>query len=176
MNPEIIKKANYWINNACGFEEEMIVLKKGMQEHNHCFSLKWCKKSEENLTWNQRTAWAGTGRLLISKNGEIAEFEGSAPEVDWIHHFENKLRNLEDYWNLEIPFSKVNISKLKSILSRSTPELLKMVNSDGKIILSEFKAWNDNYTELEGIATDLNNAGINCELEIKTRKTAANNV
>jgi hypothetical protein len=175
MNPEIIKKANYWINNACGFEEEMVVLKKGMEEHNHCFSLSWCKKSEENLNWKQRTAWVGARRLLISKNGEIAELEGSAPGVDWIHHFENKLQNLEDYWNLEIHYSKDNISKLKSILNRSTPELLKMVNSDGKIALTEFKSWNDNYTELEGIAIDLKNAGINCKLDIKTRKTAANN-
>ena len=159
MNSKIIEKANYWINNNCEFEEEMIVLEKSIKEYNHCFSLSWCKKSEENLNRNRRTIFVGAGRLLISKDGEIAEFEGSAPGVDWIHHFENKLLNLEDYWYLEIPYSKNNISKLKSILNRSTPELLKMINSDGKIILSELKSWNDNYTKLEEIATDLNNAG-----------------
>ena len=51
-----------------------------------------------------------------------------------------------------------------------------MVDNDNKIILTESKAWNDNYTELEGIANDLNNSGINCELEVKTRKKAANTV
>ncbi|ARN71141.1 hypothetical protein BST91_05495 [Nonlabens tegetincola] len=172
MNSKIIEKANYWINNNCEFEEEMIVLEKSIKEYNHCFSLSWCKKSEENLNRNRRTIFVGAGRLLISKDGEIAEFEGSAPGVDWIHHFENKLLNLEDHWYLEIPYSKNNISKLKSILNRSTPELLKMINSDGKIILSELKSWNDNYTKLEEIATDLNNAGINCELEIQTRKNS----
>ncbi len=170
MNTEIIEKANYWINNASGFEDEMIVLEEGIEEHNHCFSLFWCKKSEKKLTWNKRTSWVGAGRLLISKDGEIAEFEGSAPGVDWIHHFELKLQNLEDYWNLEIPYSKGKISELKSILKCSTPELLKLVNNDNKIIFTESKAWNDHYTELDVIANDLNNAGINCELKVKTRK------
>jgi len=50
-----------------------------------------------------------------------------------------------------------------------------MVNSENKIILTESKAWNNHYTELENINTDLNNAGIQCELIIKKRKTAANN-
>lgn len=92
------------------------------------------------------------------------------------YHFELKLQNLEEYWSLEIPYFKSNILKLKSIFNRSKTELLKMVNSNGKIILTESKAWCDNYTELEEIANDLNNIGIHCELEVKTRKTAANNV
>ncbi|TDQ25729.1 hypothetical protein [Tenacibaculum caenipelagi] len=176
MNTEIIEKANYWINSKREFEKEMIVLEEGMEEHKYCYSLFWCIKSELDLSWSERTSWYGIGRILISKDGNMAEFEGSAPTVDWIHHFENKLQSLENYWNLEISYSKVNISKLKSILNHSTPELLKMVNNDGKIILSEFKAWNDNYTELEEIAEDLKDIGIHCKLEVKTRKKAASNV
>ena len=174
MKTEIIDKANHWINNERGFEEEMIVLENEMKEHDHCYSLLWCKKSERNLNWEQRTSWVGAGRLLISKDGKVAEFEGSAPGVDWIFHFENKLQNLESYWNLEIPYSKENISKLKSILKCSTPELLKKVNENDKITLTELKEWNDHYTELNEITNDLNNVGINCQLEIKTRKKAAN--
>ncbi len=170
MKTEIIEKANHWINSERGFEEEMIVLENEMEKHDHCYSLPWCKKSEKSLTWEQRTSWIGAGRLLISKDGNIAEFEGSAPEVDWIYHFENKLQNLESYWNLEFPYSKENISKLKSILKCSTSELLKKVNENNKITFSESKEWNDNYTELDEICKDLNNVGINCQLEIKTRK------
>ncbi|WCO00224.1 hypothetical protein [Psychroserpens ponticola] len=171
MITEIIEKASHWINNQ-NFEQEMIVLEEGIEKHNHCFLLSWCKKSEKELNWEQKTSWVGIGRILISKDGNTAEFEGSSPGVDWVHHFELKLQNLEDYWSLEIPYSKGNISKLKSILNRSTPELLKMVNNNEKIILTESKAWCDNYTELEEIANNLNNVGIHCELEVKTRKNS----
>lgn len=83
MITEIIEKANHWINNQ-NFEQEMIVLEDGIEEHNHCFLLCWCKKSEKELNWEQRASWVGIGRLLISKDGNTAEFEGSSPRVDWV--------------------------------------------------------------------------------------------
>ncbi len=156
-------------------KEEIIVVEDTIIEHQHCYSMAWCKKSEIELNWNQKTLWVGSGRLLISKDGEIVDLEGSAPGVDWIHHFELKMFGLEDFWILEIPYSKENISKLKSILKQSTPELLKLVNDKNVITFTESKAWNDNYTKLAGLSDDLNQVGIECQLEIKTRKKAANN-
>ena len=168
----IVKRANYLINNSFGFEEEMMVFNEGIKEYDNCYALTWCKKSEEHLFVHERTLWGGTGRLLISKDGEFTEFEGSDPGVDWIHHFENKLQNLEDYWSLEIRYSEDVISKLKSILKCSTAELLKMVDKDQRIILTESKAWNDENSELETIASDIKNAGVSYELSIKSRKKA----
>ena len=170
MKTEIIEKANYWINNEMEFQDEMIVLEEGMEEHKLCFSLLWCKKSERDLTWEQRTTRVGVGRLLISKDGKTAEFEGSSPGVNWIHHFELKLQGLEDYWYLEIPYAKENMSKLKSAFKCSTQELLGMVNENHKIILTETKAWCDHFPEFKEIAYDLNNSGINCQIEVRTRK------
>ncbi len=174
MKTQIIEKANYWINNKVEFKDEMIVLEEGMEEHNYCFSLLWCKKSERDLIWEQRTEWVGIGRILISKDGKTAEFEGSAPGVDWVHYFELKLQGLEDYWYLEIPYAKENMLKLKSAFRCSTQELLKMVNENHKIILTEIKEWCDDFPKFDDIADDLNNSGINCQIEIKTRKALAN--
>jgi hypothetical protein len=170
MNTEIIKRANYWINNEQNFEQEMLVLEEEMEEHKLCYSLYWCIKSELNLSWDERASWCGIGRILISKDGQHAEFEGSSPGVDWVYHFENKLQGLEDFWRLEITYSKDNISKLKAILKCSTLQLEQMINKNNKIILTESKPWCDQYTELEEIVQDLKNVEIPCKLEVKTRK------
>ncbi|WP_269235727.1 hypothetical protein [Flavobacterium flavigenum] len=168
MKTQIIEKANYWINQQ-DFEEEMIVLTEGIEEHKYCFSLLWCKEKEKHLDWNQRTNWIGVGRLLISKDGKIAEFEGSAPFVDWIHHFELKIQNIEEYWLLEIPYRKKDISKLKSAIKCPTKELMELVNKDDKIIFDESKAWNNHFPKFKEIADDLNRSGINCQVEIRQR-------
>jgi len=97
MNIKLYDKANYWLNNAFGFEEEMIVLKDSNKEHKHCYSSSWCKLSEMNLPRSERTQWIGIGKLMISKNGERAELQGSFPGIDWVYHFENKLLNHEYY-------------------------------------------------------------------------------
>lgn len=170
MISTIIEKANTWLNEQANFKEEMMVLEEGMKEHAHCYSLFWCLKSEADLSWDKRTSSVGAGRLLISKDGNLVDFEGSAPGVDWIHHFENKLFGLEDIWYLAIPYSKDRLSKLKAVLQLSTPELLKRVNADQQIIFTEFKAWNKHYTKLEDLANDLNALGIECELEVRSRK------
>lgn len=175
MNPEIIEKAIKWINEQANFKEEMMVLEEGMEEHANCYSLFWCLKSEADLTWDKRTSRVGAGRLLISKDGKLADFEGSAPGVDWIHHFENKLFDLEDYWYLAVPYTKNKLSTLKALLELSTPDLLRRVNEEGQIIFTQSKAWNKHYTILEDLAFDLNAAGIHCEFEIRTRKIDASN-
>ncbi len=175
MKTKIIEQANHWINNETGFEDEMLVLENGMEEHDHCYSLLWFKKSERDLNWEQRTTYLGAGRLLISKDGKVSEFEGSAPGIDWIYHFENKLQDLESYWCLEIPYSRKNITKLKSVLKCSTTALLKKVNENNKITLTELKEWNDHYTELDEITNDLNNVGIDCLLKVKREKKSTNN-
>ena len=173
MKVDIIEKANYWINNQ-DFENEMIVLNDGATEYAHCFALFWCQKNEIHLNREQRKSWIGIGRLLISKDGELAEFEGSAPFIDWIHHFELRIQNLEDYWFLEIPYSRKNIAKLKSAIKCSTKELLELVDKNDKIIFNESKAWNSHFPKFIEIANDLNKAGISCEIEIRQR-TATNN-
>jgi hypothetical protein len=135
------------------------------------FTMDWCKKSELNLNVEQRFLWLGIGRLLISEDGENFDFEGSAPGVDWSHHFQLKINDLEEYWCLEVSYSKEHISKLKSILKCSTPELIKMVNKKhDKITFTEQKEWNDNFTKLEEIANDLKLSGIEHSFKIKTRK------
>jgi len=167
--PEIVQKANYWINNQ-DFDQEMIVLEEFVEEHNHCFSLLWCVKSQEHLIWGEKSSWCGLGRILISKDGEFAEFEGSSPHIDWIHHFELKIRSLEAYFYLEIPFEKKNISKLKSAIKCSTKELLNMVDKNDKIVFTESKSWCDHFPKFYKIVKDLNISGIDCKIEVKTRQ------
>ncbi len=166
--PEILKEAIRWINNGNEFEKEMNVLEHSMVEHKHCYSFSWCVKGEENII--PKEPIVGIGRLLISKDGKFKEFEGSTPFVDWIHHFELKIQNLEDYWYLEIPYKKEYISKLKVAINCSTSELLKMVNPNGKIIFEESKAWNNHFPTFYQIADDLHESGVDCQVEIRIRK------
>ena len=166
---EIVVKANVWINQRIP-EFEMVVLGDTLIEHKHCYSFSWCKKSEENLHWRNRTVWVGAGLLLGSKNGDIFDFAGSSPGVDWIYLFELQVQGLEEYWYLEIPFKKEYISKLKAAIKCSTMELLKMVDENQNIIYTEPKAWNDHFPRFQEIADDLNRSGVACEIQIKTRK------
>ncbi|WP_417786001.1 hypothetical protein [Tenacibaculum sp.] len=193
MKIEILEKANKWINRQ-GFDEEMVVLEEGMIEHNYCYSLNWCKKSEINLDWEERTGWVGIGTILISKKGNNIEFKGSAPKVDWVKKFELKLRNLEEYWFVEIPFKNKWINKFAEVFDSSPNEIESKV-LENKITLEE-RIDTDNflgetYKDLgflyEGsdkeyvynpsfinIVKKLNEFGVNCKVEIITKKATYN--
>lgn len=170
---ELLRKATEWLNTR-QFEEEMVALDEDIQEYDHCYALLWCVKSEQHLPWSHRTEFTGGGRLLISKDGLVVDMAGSAPDVDWIHHFNLKLFGLEDFWYLEIPYTKNHLSKLKAALKCSTADLLKMVDDNGKIIFTESKARNDNWTELKRLAQDLGTSGVECLFEVRTREKPNN--
>ncbi|TCI90609.1 hypothetical protein [Tenacibaculum sp. M341] len=189
MKIEILEKANEWINNQ-EFDEEMVILKEGMIEHNYCYSLNWCKKSEINLNSENRTRWVGIGAILISKKGNDIEFKGSAPTIDWVKKFELKLRNLEEYWYVEIPFKNKWIDKFVEVFDSNINEIESKV-LENKITLEE-RIETDNflgetYKDLgflyEGsdkeyvhnpsfinVVKKLNKFGIACKIEIKTKK------
>ncbi|MCR9248857.1 MAG: hypothetical protein NXI20_00480 [bacterium] len=164
----IIEKGNNWINNLYS-NEDIVLLENGMKEYTFCYAFLWCKRSEINLTWEKRATWLGVGRLLVSKDGKTCELEGSNPSIDWVHHFELKVQELEEYWYLEIPYSKENISKLKAILKVSTPGLLKMLNEDKKIIYTAIKDWMGHFPDFYEIAFDLKKAGVEVLFEVKQR-------
>ncbi len=144
-------------------------LRDSIREHKLCYSISWCKKSEKYLSSVKRSVAVGAGPLMVSKSSERFKMMGSSPGIDWIHLFELEILGKEEYFYLEVPYKKENISKLKSILKCSTSELLKQVNQ-GKIIYTEPKAWNDSTPKFQEVADSLNNCGIYCKVEIRTRK------
>ncbi|WP_405207141.1 hypothetical protein [Aquimarina sp. LLG6339-5] len=151
-------------------------LRESIREHKLCYSINWCPKSEKYLSRVKRTGWVGAGALMVSKLYDRFEMMGSAPGVDWIHFFELDIQDLEEYFYLEIPYKKENILKLKSVIKCSTNELLQMTNNQQKIIYTEKKYWNSHFPEFQEISDDLNEQGINCKVEIKTRKKATNTI
>ena len=51
-----------------------------------------------------------------------------------------------------------------------------MTNDEQKIIYKEKKCWTSHLPEFQEIADNLNRQGIDCQVEIKTRKKAINNL
>ncbi len=147
-----------------------------IREHKLCYSIHWCQKSEKHMSRTKKAGWVGAGALMLSKVSDKFEMMGSSPGVDWIHLFELDIQGLEEYFHLEIPYEKENISRLKSAIKCSTNELLNMVDSQEKIIYTESKSWCDHFPEFQEIADDLNKYGIDCQVEVKTRKKATNNI
>ncbi len=154
-----------------GNEKELLCgLRETIKEHKLCYLISWCMRSEKYTSRLKKALVIGTGPLMISKKSEKFQFMGSSPMIDWIYLFELEIQNLEEYFYLEIPYEKKNISKLKAGLKCSTPELLKMLDENKKITFSEPKAWNSHLPDFSDIARDLNQSGIACQVEIKTRE------
>lgn len=168
MTPDLLQKANQWINQR-PFQQKMMVLPDSIREHQHCYSFSWCAVAQKDLPWAQRSIWVGSGRLLISKDGSMADFEGSAPGIDWVHKFELKLQGLEDYWYLEIAYHKQYLGKLKTALHCSTPELLQQLTADQTIVRTESKRWNNYQPSFQRLVNDLRDFGIPHLLEIRMR-------
>ncbi|KAB1154245.1 hypothetical protein F7018_14835 [Tenacibaculum aiptasiae] len=162
--------------NSKNFDYLFCGLRETIQEYKLCYSIHWCLKSEKYLSNVKRTGWIGAGSLMIAKKSDKFERMGSNPFVDWVYLFELDIQNLEEYFHLEIPYKKEYLSKLKSVIKCSSQELLKMVNNEEKIIYTEKKAWCDHFPEFQNIADELNQVGIECQVEIKTRKKTTNNV
>ena len=154
-----------------GNEKELLCgLRETIKEHKLCYSISWCMRSEKYTSRMKKALVIGAGPLMISKKSEKFDFMGSSPMTDWIYLFELEIQNLEEYFYLEIPYEKKNISKLKAALKCSTPELLKMVDENKKITFSKPKAWNSHLPDFSDIAKDLTESGIDCQVEIKTRE------
>ena len=147
----------------------MNVISNTIKEHDYCFSFDWCLKGDENIKkdWDY---FLGYGRLMISKDGKKKALGITSPGINYIYHFELEIQNLEECWYLEIPYHKRIISKIKAALNCSTTQLLEMINNEKKIILTESKAWCDNYSDLFKIEKDLNTSGVECKIEVKVRK------
>ncbi len=162
--------------NSKNFDYLFCGLRESIREHKLCYSIGWCRKSEKYLSTVKRTVRVGVGELMVSKNHNKFQMMGSSPGVDWIHFFELDIQDLEEYFYLEIPYKKENISKLKTVIKCSTKELMQMTNTEQKIIYTEKKYWNSHFPEFQKIADDLNERGIDCKVEIKTRKKATNTI
>ncbi len=162
--------------NSKNFDYLFCGLRETILEYNLCYSIHWCQKSEKYLSNVKRTGWIGAGSLMIAKESDKFERMGSSPFVNWVYLFELDIQNLEEYFHLEIPYKNENVSKLKSVIKCSSDELLEMVNNQEKIIYTEKKAWCDHFPDFQNIADELNKVDIECQVEIKTRKKATNNV
>lgn len=166
ISEEITKRADNY------FEEQrekdntnlFCALMESIEEHNYCYSISWCLKSEKYISRVKHTKFAGGGRLLVSNISDDIEMTGSAPNNDWVKEFETRIRGLEEYWSLEIKFEKQKIGKLKSILGLSTPEIIKKIKINSIIELEgeEF--------ELRSLTEDLKKTNIDCKLLRKERE------
>lgn len=139
-------------------------LKSTVKEYKYAYSINVVLKSERFIPLSKRTKFAGGAPLLISKiSDHIAygiplEFETSVRE------FEAEIRGLEGYWCLDIEFDKKKLNVLKSILQLNTPELVKKVNKESRLILEGEKY------ELNRLKTDFKNAQVDCFLEYRERE------
>ena len=170
---KIIKRVNLFFDNEFKTKKSSYVLcadTKYIEEHKYCYSVGWCLKNEINIHPSKRTLFAGGGPVMVSKISDDIEMGGSSPTIDFVKEFELKIRGLEGYWNLEIKFDKLKLSSLKTLLNKSTPELLKLVDINSKINIEKEKY------ELDVLQNYLNLASIDCKIEFKERKKATNTV
>jgi len=163
---KVFERANVFLNSL-NHEEEMVSIIDSIKEYKLCYSISWCEKTQLNINPEKRNVYVGAGRVLVSKKNDLVEHAGSAPFVDWVHQFELKVQNLEEYWVLEIVFSKRKISSIKTLLNLNTPDLLKRVNKNSKIILE-----GEDY-ELKRMKNLMDKAEIQNEILLKKR-TATN--
>jgi len=160
---EVYERANEFLNNSI-YEEEMISIISSIMEHNLCYSINWCEKKELNLPPSKRKIRAGAGRVFVSKINDMVDYAGSSPFIDWVRYFELKIQGLEEYLIIEIIYKKEKMSALKTLLECNTPQLLRKINDDSKIIIE-----GRDY-ELERLKGYLDNAEIESEIQLKTRK------
>ncbi|MCH2043140.1 MAG: hypothetical protein MK212_03290 [Saprospiraceae bacterium] len=178
---EIIDAANAWLNrpieknefNQHMIGEEFQVIENSIKEYNHCYIFGWEIKKEAHLPCHKRTPICGVGRLLISKDGQMIQFEGSNIDVDWVHWFELEFLNLDEYWVLEISYEKKYVSILKVFLECSTSDLLEKVNSASKIVLEyRIESWSD-YHPFQSLIKNLETVGISYQLFSEQREKLA---
>lgn len=159
---QIIQRANTFLNNS-GYKKELGVIPSSIKEHDLCYSISWCQVDERHLDPYDRTTYVGAGRVLVSKITEHVDYEGSAPFTDWVHLFELEIQNLEEYYCIEIAYEKKQIGALKTLLHCNTPELIKQVNAESKIILEK-----EDY-ELKQLKLDLDRAKVASKITLKIR-------
>ena len=160
---EIFERANIFLNSL-NYEEEMISIIDSLEEHEFCYSIGWCEKKELNINPENRRIYVGAGRVLVSKINDLVEYSGSAPYVDWVHEFELKIQNLEEYTIIEFFYSPKKISSIKTLLKLNTPELINKVNKESKIIIE-----GEDF-ELERLKRLLDKAEVPSKISLKRRK------
>lgn len=133
-------------------------LRDSIMEHKSSYSISWCIKKQKYWSKVKRSVFIGGGRVFLSKETDLIKMSGSAPTNDWEEWFELEIYQLESYWILEISYNKKKISSLKALLNCSTPELLKMVNKESKIIIE------DKLYVLKRLKKDLDESKINNQL------------
>ncbi|WP_196890279.1 hypothetical protein [Aureivirga sp. CE67] len=142
-------------NLFCGMRETI-------EEHEYCYTIGWRLKSEKYNSRKKLTLFAGGGKLMISKFSEDIEMAGSLPDFDFVRDFELKIRGLKEYWELEIEYEKKKINAIKTILKKTSLEILKMVDENSKIIIG-----NEESCELNQMKKDLLEADVSCDLILK---------
>lgn len=148
---------------------ELVGLIETIQEHNLCYTMQWCQKSDIYLSPVKRGGWVGTGPMMISKTTEHMEQMGSSPGVDWIHLFELKIQNQEEYFSLEIPFTENYKAHLLKILELTEEQMNELINGDNILCLSETKSWCDSSPSFSSKIKELKKQHIPHELKIAIR-------
>ncbi|WP_196888323.1 hypothetical protein [Aureivirga sp. CE67] len=115
--------------------EQLCGLREGVMEYDYCYTIPKILTKDKYVSSVKRTTWIGTGSLLVSKITDDIELTGSAP-VDWVRKFELKIRGLDEYWYVEIPFDKRKLYKFTEIFDLSEVEVFEKVTNH-KIILEE---------------------------------------
>lgn len=146
-----------------GIDETLFCgLRRTIVAHKSCYSIAFCLATEQYVAPLKRTVLVGNGALLLSQKSDFIAIAGSAPR-DWIEWFELEENHLELYWTLEIAYTREKLSALKTLFNKTTPALLALVKE--KIISLEKELW-----QLEKIKTDLEQLGIACCLQKRTRR------
>ena len=190
---EVLSRANKYLDSIYKVEKNnypLCGLRESIIEHKFCYSISWCLKSEKYMSPVKKTKFIGSGDILLSKEGNHIEFTGSSPSVDWIKKFELKIRNLEEYWSVQIPFENKWFNEFVEIFDVSPNTIQDMV-IENKIILEEKIDTEDflgiTYRDLGffddesaneyvynpsfiDIVKKLNKLGINCNVQIINKR------
>lgn len=160
---KIIKRVNNFFKNENLGSSLKYGLKETITEHERSYSISWCLDSEKYIAPHKRTVQVGIGKLFISKETDLIKMSGSSPFEDWVKWFELAIDQQEEYSVLEIKYEKRKISKLKTLLNCSTPELLRLVDDKSLIIMEKEKF------ELERMKYDFDNCEIQSQIKILRR-------
>ena len=88
-----------------GYDTDLVPAMDSIKEHELCYSINWCEKRELDYhPEHRKRKFIGAGVIFVSKINDMVGAAGSSPFTDWLHEFELKIQNLEEYWVLEIAY------------------------------------------------------------------------
>ena len=122
---DLIEKANKFLRN--NFKNENIEVKEdSVEERDFCYIFNW---GEIGQVPHKKV---GVGFLYVSKDGEHIELGSTSPFFDSLKEFELKVKGLEEYWYLEIPYSEVIKDSFQKVFQKKTEDMLSKIEN-GKL-------------------------------------------